>query len=368
MPYQSFSASVIGSSHIKQGKDIEDRTASFGNAKMALAVVADGHGADECFRSATGAKTAVECAVRALHDFVIEIEPRFTAAFLRKASPPSHEEFDKLLRNLVKHIVARWYDEIERHIQAEPFSAGELEKAGEKYRKKYEAGEDYYKAYGTTLIAAAATARYWFGIHIGDGRFTALYADGVFDQPVPWDPKCFLNQTTSICDDDAAERARFYYSFNNEKAPPAAVFLCSDGVDDNYPVEENEKHLFKLYRTIALTFAEDGFDSTCLQLKDLANSFATKGKGDDTSIAGFIDMEGINQADPIWRRQIAEEEAAEHKKPVIQEEPPPAPVDTKNADIQNAPAAIKAYEKQMALHTLWGQHYSGMIAIFRPPR
>jgi glycosyltransferase involved in cell wall biosynthesis len=25
-------------------------------------------------------------------------------------------------------------------------------------------------------------------------------------------------------------------------------------------------------------------------------------------------------------------------------------------------------EKNMALHTLWGQYYSGMIAIFRPPR
>jgi hypothetical protein len=118
-----------------------------------------------------------------------------------------------------------------------------------------------------------------------------------------------LNQTTSICDDDAAEQARFYFSFNNEKEPPAAVFLCSDGVDDNYPVEKNEKHLFKLYRTIALTFAEEGFASTAKQIKDLANSFAAKGKGDDTSIAGMVDMEGIKRAAPIWQRQIATEEA-----------------------------------------------------------
>jgi serine/threonine protein phosphatase PrpC len=304
MAYQSFSTSIIGSSHIKYGKDSEDCAANHDNAKMSLAVVADGHGADECFRSATGAKIAVECAVKALHDFVIEIEPRFTATFLRKASPPSREEFDELLRNLVKHIVARWYDKIERHIQAEPFSAGEFEKVSEKYREKYETGENYYKAYGTTLIAAAVTARYWFGVHIGDGRFTALYRDGTFDQPVPWDPKCFLNQTTSLCDDDAAERARFYCSLNSEKAPPAAVFLCSDGVDDNYPVEENEKYLFALYRTIALTFAEEGFVSTVKQIKDLANSFAVKGKGDDTSIAGMVDMEMVKNAAQIWRNQM----------------------------------------------------------------
>jgi len=109
-------------------------------------------------------------------------------------------------------------------------------------------------------------------------------------------------------DDDAFERARFYFSFHEEKSPPAAVFLCSDGIDDNYPVEGNEKHLFKLYRTIALTFAEDGFDSTCKQLKDLADSFAVKGKGDDVSIAGFINTEALKQAEPIWKKQIAEEE------------------------------------------------------------
>ena len=303
MAYLSFSASVVGSSHSKHGKDIQDRAASYHNTKLSLAVVADGHGADECFRSAKGAEIAVKCTIKALHDFIIELEPRFTAKLLRKAAPPSREELEKLLRGLVNHIVAQWHDGVERHAQTEPFSAEELEKAGEKYRAQYETGGNYSKAYGTTLIAAAITKQYWFGVHIGDGRFTALYRDGSFDQPVPWDERCFLNQTTSICDDDAAERARCYCSFHSDKAPPAAVFLCSDGLDDNYPVEKNEQYLFKLYRTIALTFAEDGFASTVKQIKDLASSFATKGKGDDTSIAGMVDMDGIQCAVPLWRGQ-----------------------------------------------------------------
>jgi serine/threonine protein phosphatase PrpC len=307
MAWQSFSASVIGSSHTRHGTDIQDRAANYDNARLSLAVAADGHGADECFRSAKGAELAARCAIKALHDFINELEPRFTAKLLRKATPPSHEEFEKLLRGLVNHIVAQWHEEVDRHVEAEPFTAGELAEAGEKYHARYEAGEQYAKAYGTTLIACAVTKQYWFGLHIGDGRLTALYRDGAFDQPVPWDEKCFLNQTTSMCDDDAAQRARVYYSFHNEKAPPAAVFLCSDGVDDNYPVEENEQHLFKLYRTIALTFAEEGFTSTVTQIKDLAASFATKGKGDDTSIAGLVDMDGIQRAAPLWRKQIARE-------------------------------------------------------------
>ncbi|MDR2793718.1 MAG: protein phosphatase 2C domain-containing protein, partial [Treponema sp.] len=185
----------------------------------------------------------------------------------------------------------------------------ELENVSEKYRRRYEKGANLHHAYGTTLIAAAVTETHWFGIHIGDGRLTALYKDGSFDQPVPWDDRCFLNQTTSICDDDAAERARVYVSFHKDKAPPAAVFLCSDGIDDNYPVEKNEEHLYKLYRTIALTFAEDGFESTCKQLEDLVYNFATKGKGDDTSIALIIDMDAVKEAEPIWKEQVAAEEA-----------------------------------------------------------
>jgi serine/threonine protein phosphatase PrpC len=307
MAWQSFSASVIGSSHTRHGKDIQDRAGNYDNQKLSLAVIADGHGADECFRSAKGAELAARCAIKALHDFIIELEPRFTSSFLRKATPPSHEEFEKLLHGLVNHIVAQWHDGVDRHAEAESFTGSELAEAGEKYRARYEAGEQYAKAYGATLIAAAFTKQYWFGLHIGDGRLTALYRDGAFDQPVPWDEKCFLNQTTSMCDDDAAERARVYFSFHNKKAPPVAVFLCSDGVDDNYPVDENERHLFKLYRTIALTFAEEGFPSTVKQIKDLAASFATKGKGDDTSIAGLVDMDGIQRAAPHWRKQIAHE-------------------------------------------------------------
>ncbi|GHV84606.1 hypothetical protein AGMMS50230_02140 [Spirochaetia bacterium] len=308
--YEAFSTSCIGSSHLKHDKDIEDRTAHYTNAKMSLAVVADGHGADECFRSAKGAEIAVKCAIKAMHDFITELEPLFTVRFFHKSEPPSQEEFDKLLANLVKHIIAQWHDQMEQHYKTEPFTAEDLEKTGGKYREKFEAGTDYYKAYGTTLIAAAVTQKYWFGLHIGDGRLTALYKDGTFDQPVPWDDNCFLNRTSSICDDDAAESARFYVSLHKEKEPLAALFLCSDGVDDNYPVEKNEEHLYKLYRTIALTFAEDGFYSTCKQLKDLTQNFATKGKGDDTSIAGIIDMDAVKAAAPVWRKQAADEEEA----------------------------------------------------------
>jgi serine/threonine protein phosphatase PrpC len=307
MTYRAFSATEKGSSHIKHGKECQDvsrhdppydKTSS-----LAVAVIADGHGSEDNFRSARGAAIAAECAKQGIVDFYEANKTRFVGL------PVTMSDRDELLRKLAKQIVDCWKKNIEDDHTKNPFTPEEQEQVSEKHRKEYETSKGLYKAYGTTLIAAAITAHYWFGIHIGDGRFTALYKDGTFDQPVRWDERCFLNQTTSICDDDAAARARYCFSFHAEKEPPCAVFLCSDGVDDNYPVDNNENHLFKLYRTIAQTFAEDGFDSTCGQIKDLANSFATKGKGDDTSIAGLIDMKALQETAGIYRRQIEEEEA-----------------------------------------------------------
>ena len=311
--YSSFALTVTGGSHTKHGKGCQDASYKYSGDTVSVAVVADGHGDDNCFRSDKGADFAVKCAAKGIAGFVdfhkAKFSPGVLSGIFKKNGPPSHGDFDKALSDLVKHIITLWQGEVEKDYTAHPFTAEELEKTDEKHRKRFGAGEKLSKAYGTTLIAAAVTPYYWFGIHIGDGRLTALYPDGSFNQPVPWDEKCYLNVTTSICDDEAAEQARHYFSFFNEgEQTPAAVFLCTDGVDDNYPVDGNEKHLFKLYRTIALTFAKDGFASTEKQLEELATAFATKGKGDDTSVAGFVDMKALEQAAAVWEEQISSEQ------------------------------------------------------------
>jgi serine/threonine protein phosphatase PrpC len=312
MPYKSFSVTETGISHTKHGKGCEDFSLHYppygdkSASPVALAVVADGHGDDNCFRSAKGAEFAAVTARDAIVEFVERLKPRLPEIIKRKQWP-SEEVFKKYISDLVKHVIMEWHGKVEKDYTGKPVTNEEMANAGEKYQKRYAAGQDLHHAYGTTLIAAAITKYYWFGIHIGDGRFTVLYPDGTFAQPVPWDDRCYLNVTTSICDDDALEGSRICYAPVSEKLP-VAVFLCSDGVDDNYPVEENEKHLYRLYRTIALTFADDGFDSTCSQLKELANSFATNGKGDDTSIAGIIDMEKVKAVAPLLRKQTDEDD------------------------------------------------------------
>jgi len=356
---QSFAVKVTGNSHIKQDKECQDACAHETNSDISIAVVADGHGDDNCFRSARGSKFAVACAARGISDFIKYLnEPDGKQKIFQKKPGFRKDEFSKeqaekcLRERLIRDgIIRAWYKLAADDFTNSPFTEEELKGVEEKYRNQYLKSENFHHAYGTTLIAAVVTEDFWFGIHIGDGRLTALYPDGTYDQPVPWDEKCFLNRTTSLCDDDAYERARCYFSFHSARQLPAAVFLCSDGIDDNYPVDGNEKHLFKLYRTVALAFAEDGFESTCKQLEDLADQFATRGKGDDTSIAGFIDMEGLKKAVSVWRRQIAEEEAAENAVKAVKNE---AQTETETESekpgstlVHDALKTIEAYNKQI---------------------
>jgi serine/threonine protein phosphatase PrpC len=343
MPYKSFSVTETGISHTKHGKGCEDFSLHYppeGSKPalpVALAVVADGHGDENCFRSAKGAEFAAITAKEAVIEFVNHLKPRPLQIFNPKRWPPKYV-FEKYIRDLVKHIIKEWHGKVEQDYKSSPFTDKELSNAGEKYQKRYAEGRYLHHAYGTTLIVSVVTKDYWFGIHIGDGRFTALYPDGVFTQPVPWDERCYLNVTTSICDDDALEEARIFYAPTSEKLP-AAIFLCSDGLDDNYPVEKNEEYLYKLYRTIALTFVDDGFDSTCAQLKDLANSFATKGKGDDTSIAGIIDLEAIKKAAASRLRKQAEADGQR-----TEEKKSTAGNAVKSVDIKDS-HRIEAYKK-----------------------
>jgi len=325
--YRSFAVTVQGGSHIKSGTVCQDASSFYDDDSVSIAVVADGHGDSSCFRSDKGAKFAVVCATEGIKQFAKEHEALFKQGIIKKPGffqkqPPSHRELEKSIREkLIKQTVASWNSVVMDHYQKNPFKEQEMEKVSEKYRKRYEEGENISKAYGTSLIAAAITPWYWFGFHIGDGRFSVLYKDSEGDQPVPWDPKCYLNVTTSICDDDILDRGeegvRAFLSLRTDIEPPVAFFLCSDGIDDNYPVDEKENaaHLYRLYREIAVTFAEEGYDSTfgkdgtSGQLKDLADNFAKKGKGDDTSLAGILNVELLKETAPQWKEKMAADEA-----------------------------------------------------------
>jgi serine/threonine protein phosphatase PrpC len=80
--YKSFAITVQGGSHIKEGKGCQDACFKSDNSALAIAVVADGHGDNNSFRSDRGAKLAVACAAKGIEEFVKIHEQIFNSGIL----------------------------------------------------------------------------------------------------------------------------------------------------------------------------------------------------------------------------------------------------------------------------------------------
>lgn len=275
MNAKSFHFSFQGASHIKKNKECQDASSSYQDEKCAIAIVCDGHGGDDYIRSAVGSTLGCGVAEKNIKNFINTIDKE-----------PFFSEPDKHLKNLEASIINGWNEAIATYHSTKPFQENELASVSEKARKKYVEDDRIESAYGTTMIAVAMTHDYWFGIHIGDGKCVAVNPEGEFKQPIPWDPKCFLNATTSICDFDAIDRFRHFYS---EKLP-AAVFVGSDGIDDCF---SNNEQLHNLYKTMLFSFATTDFQEACDSLADYLPRLSAKGSGDDVSVAALLDLDLI---------------------------------------------------------------------------
>jgi len=251
--YIAFNATGTGASHIRESKPCQDYSLCWTTGKIAIAAVADGHGADIHFRSDRGSRFAAEAAIQCLKEFVLQNK--------RALHNPA-----VLLSALEKSIITVWYEKIADDIRGDAVDG------------------DSFDPYGTTLLAAAVTEHYWFAIQIGDGKCVVFNADNRISQPIPWDDRCFLCMTTSLCDEDAASLFRHFYS----ETLPLAVFLGSDGIDDSFPVKDNEEHLARFYLEVYKNFVKEGLEKGSSQLREMLPLLTQKGSGDDVSIAGII--------------------------------------------------------------------------------
>lgn len=275
MTRRAFNVTSVGASHIKKNKICQDCSDSFGGGGFLCVIVSDGHGGDDYIRSDKGAEFAVGAARESVTDFVGTVKTEQLKA-------NSH----KLLLQLSKSIISRWNDKVWNHYSQTPLSEKEQNELSERAKQKYLVRQRIESLYGATLIVAVVTDEYWFGLHVGDGKCVVKGYDCDFTQPIPWDEKCFLNATTSICDSDALDNFRFYFS----ETLPAAVFIGSDGIDDCFV---NDAQLNNLYDAIIASFGQRDFDEALSELKDYIPRLSAKGSGDDMSVAGIIDIDNI---------------------------------------------------------------------------
>lgn len=297
MSFKAFHMSERGESHLHDGRVCQDSSASFSDECGTVAVVSDGHGGCDYVRSQIGSAMVCEAAVKNIRRLFENISPE---AFL--AEP------DMMLTQLEAAIINDWNESVRSHYEANPFTEEELDCVSEKAGAAYFSGHRIERAYGATLIAAAVTRDYWFGIQIGDGKCAAFDEAGICTQPIPWDEKCFLNKTTSICGSDALRDFRHFYS---EKIP-TAVFMGSDGIDDSF---KNEEDMYDFYKTILYAFSISDYAQAVDELKAYLPRLSKEGSADDVSIAAWMDMDALKSVvDKIKAEGEKAEEPEENKK------------------------------------------------------
>lgn len=341
-----FNATRRGASHVKKDIVCQDYSLSYesDDGSLRVAIVCDGHGGDTYVRSDVGSRLAAETALANIRQFVEETPARL---FLGKkgavTSHPKdedaavaatgcdtskmtevelqrHEQDQQFLKQvadirdqdlrftmLFGRIYMQWLQAIEQHAEENPFNDHEQTMLGKYYQqwqKEKQSGlrDSMYtpivKAYGSTLMAFVRTPLYWFAFHIGDGKMMACDASLNWFEPVPWDCRCFLNLTTSLC--DGSPVGEFRYAFSGMGDFPVAVILGSDGLDDSWG---NFERLANFYSQTLGIFDNLGKDKAVEELGDFLPKLSAKASQDDMSMAGIIDLALIKTGLQAYKKE-----------------------------------------------------------------
>lgn len=293
----TFSKSIKGSSHDENGKPMQDWSEHLflEECQADILLVSDGHGCDKHFRSDRGAKFAVEAAKEGLMDFLKDFNPilpedTFRQRGIQGVKDASHEdytphdEYEWEFRQLFENIKFRWCEKVVKDWADAAPCDNELMSQDSQGKKMalsyYEKGREVV-AYGCTLMAAVKTPKYWMAFQLGDGKCISFHADGTWYEPIPWDSRCFLNITTSLCHEGSES---FRYCYGNIDCP--CLFIGSDGMDDSYmPLDK----LAEFYGVVIRVVAENGMEYATEQLEKMMPVISEKGSHDDISIAFWLD-------------------------------------------------------------------------------
>lgn len=298
----------IGESHKGNNKPCQDCAFSASSDSLSIAIVSDGHGGERYFRSNIGSEIVVDVIKESIKDFkknlsnstlkkslgkaLFENMPfvQFPAQDNQLSSEQNREAeyiHDALLR-LFSSIIYQWNIRIAEHAEKTQLTEWEIANVPQKYQDEFNANREdlagaLEKFYGCTFMAYVQTKTYWLAFHLGDGKcvmFDINEERPRFSQPIPWDEKCFLNKTTSICDSNPLSEIRYCYC--GDGTFPEAMFLGSDGIDDSFGDGER---LYDFYIQIYQTLASKGIKRTKLELKESLPIISQRGSKDDMSVA-----------------------------------------------------------------------------------
>jgi hypothetical protein len=261
--WQAFGASTKGAAHRRRDLPNQDAFASWGDAATgaAVAVVSDGHGGALHPRSAIGSQLAVSLAIDTLREVVT----------LHQA--PDASERTAALRQLTE----RWQAAARDHVKAHPLGQGDVEPLTDEQRRDLAA--DGTIAYGTTIVAVAATPAWLALLQIGDGDALAVDAAHHASRPLPDDPRQTHGQTLSLCHREAWREARTIAMAGADL--PALVLLATDGYANSFASDADFLEIGRDYAALLADYP----DQLRARLPSILDETSAEGSGDDITLA-----------------------------------------------------------------------------------
>lgn len=301
-----------GESHKATNKVCQDYSYSkvYENG-LAVAIVCDGHGGKRYFRSDIGSRLACEVTEKNVIIFLNTIDNSLfkdkpyishtaIATQIHNSQFEKENNVDKAFRQLFSSIIFDWNTRILEHAKNTPLSEDELNSLEVDWKNEFEQGTSLEKVYGCTLMAYVQTSDFWFAFHIGDGKCISFDNDAKWHEPIPWDDRCFLNKTTSLCDSTAIDEFRYCYEGNGHF--PSAIFLGSDGMDDSFGEESN---LVNFYIQIVKELAQQSKGDILQEIETTLPQLSKIGSKDDMSIAIVYNQDELSRLLPKFiSRQI----------------------------------------------------------------
>ncbi len=307
--------SCQGESHKATNKVCQDFSYSEVNENLAIAIVCDGHGGARYFRSDIGAEYATDITKECVTTFIENIDKKlfqataFTQVYALNTEVQNDNfakktKVDIAMRQLFSSIIYRWQERILEHAHNNPLTEAERASTNPQYIIDFEAHHSLEKTYGCTLMCYVQTEDYWFAFHIGDGKCIAFDQNGQWSEPIPWDDRCFLNKTTSLCDSDALNEFRYCYRGDGDF--PILVFLGSDGIDDSFGETTN---MVNFYAQVAKMLAKETLESSMATIESTLPELSAKGSQDDMSIACVYDDERLDRVVKqiiLWQQECVQ--------------------------------------------------------------
>jgi hypothetical protein len=258
----------------------QDRHLAFtaADGRAVVLAVADGHGSAPHFRSDLGARWATEEFAACARYFLSRVRGD------AEDGPATLPARRTLARDLPRALVRGWRRRVALHEASSPAHG----RPGE---------PPPFDVYGSTLLGAVLLPDLLVCWQLGDGDIVLVSGNGDLRAPL-YAGQDLGDETESLCQPEAWQRARSHWQPLTGGGPPPAVLLSTDGVSKSFA---DRAGFLGFARGVRERADEEGPERVQAKLADWLRHAATH-SGDDATLVGAIPVTGagpaVARADP----------------------------------------------------------------------